>query len=529
MVVKCREVTELVGESGKCSPPAPSRGGSAGADPGRRGCVRGVRGGEFVGGGNGMVIFLLLLLKPLLLLRKVRTLVVMGEPGQFWWKDRKLLLFGAVVFLLHLVFFVLQCIFQRSFLADSVQYLNLADNLLEHGTFYSWDLNEPIDMQGYSQRPPGYPLFWLPFRLFSDSVFPGLLVQCLVSTVTFLGLYRLWEDLGLRIAPLWGALPALVFFPAQLIYANMVMSEILFQACIFWAFFFLVRFIREPQGKYLLIYNLLLCAGLLTKPVLYLWWIPNVVIIGWFAFRQKQFKWLTFAAIPVVAIVLWCGGNYLGTGYYHFSSITSINLLNYNAYHALLEVYGPEEADSVIFAVKDEAALIKDFAEREKYVEKAATDLVMEHKVAYAKFHLKGMVNFFLDPGRFDLYQFFGWQEEGFQGLLYYFSKDGYVGIFNFLREQPMVPAFSLVSVMIWNLLLLLALLNFMFLKKVPWEIRLLTLLMIGYICAATGPLGASRFKLPIYPLMVLTVPFLWERVGDLWRKFRKLPPGPQS
>ena len=440
---------------------------------------------------------------------------------------REMILMGGVVLSLHLVFFVLQNFFNRAFLADSLQYLTIADNLLEHGTFYGWNLNEPIDMQGYSQRPPGYPFFLLPFRLFSDSVFPVLFLQILVSTGTFLGVLKLWRELELKISPLWGLVPALVFFPAQLIYSNMIMSEILFQAFVFWAFYFLVKFLREPRGKYLLFYNLLICAGLLTKPVLYLWWIPNLVILGWLAYKHKKFQWILFGVLPIVAITSWCGINYTRTGYYHFSSITSINLLNYNASRTLVAVYGAEKEDSIILGVMTQAKTIKDFQEREEYMKGEATRLIMEHKGAYAKQHAKGMVNFFLDPGRFDLYHFFGLEEGEFHGLLFYFSRDGYAGIFQFIKEQPPLPATSLILIMVWNGLLLLGLLNFLFLKRVPWEIRLLVLLMVGYICAATGPLGASRFKIPIYPLLVLTIPFLWEQAGTLVRRVRGSGPPP--
>lgn len=427
----------------------------------------------------------------------------------------------AIVLGIHVVFFVLQCILNHPFTSDSHQYLAIADNLWNHGTFYGWDLNEPIDMQGYSQRPPGYPFFLLPFRMLTSSIFPILVLQILVSTATFWGLFKIWQELDLKVHPLWGVIPALIFFPAQLIYANMVMSEILFQAFVFWAFYFMIRFFREPLPKYLLFYNLLLCAGLLTKPVLYLFWIPNLVILGWLAYKHKKFQLILLGILPIIAITAWCGLNYARTGYYHFSSITSINLLNYNASRTLLAVYGEEKEDSIIVGIMEHSKTIADFKERETYMKGEATRLIMEHKGAYAKQHLKGMVNFFVDPGRFDLYTFFGLQEEGFQGLLYYFSKDGYPGIFQFFKEQPAAPALSLILIMVWNLVLLLALLNFLFLRKVPWEIRVLALLLIGYICAATGPLGASRFKIPIYPLLVLTIPFLWERIQQLFRRFK--------
>ena len=436
--------------------------------------------------------------------------------------NRRLWGYLGVVLGLYLLVFGLQLGFKRPYLTDSQQYIQLADNLLDHGVFYGWDLDAPIDPEGYTQRPPLYPLLILLFRVFTDSPYPLLFAQALWGVFNCWGLYRFWEGLPLRVSPLWSMIPALLLFPSQLIYSQLVMSELLFQSCIIWSFLFFVRFMRDPQPRYLLFYNLLLCAGLLTKPVLYLFWLPNVGVMGWLAFRHKNWRFWAMGGLPIATILLYCGLNYARTGYYHFSSITAINLLHYNAYHTLLDAEGAAAADSTIAAVRTTAFQIDDFGERETFMKSAATRLLLTHKGTYLKLHLKGMLNFFMDPGRFDLYHFFGLQKTDFKGLLYYFSRDGYRGVFRFLQDQPTVPAFTLVLVMAWNALLLVSLFNFIFIRQISWEIRVLGLFLVFYVCAVTGPLGASRFKVPVYPLLVLTVPFLWDRIRQfgrgLWR-----------
>ena len=439
--------------------------------------------------------------------------------------DKQVLL---ILGLMHFLWFCLALILDPGYMADSLNYVWQALNLAERGELYAWNFDDPIDVRMYSQRPPVYSLFIVAFRWLSQSFVPLFLLQNLLSIFNLWGAWKIidWfkspsgEKMSFssdkktfasrmtfspsmkRTTLFW--VPVLLFFPAQFIYANLVMSEILFQSCLIWAFFFLIRFEKRGQSGDLLVYNLLLVAGMLTKPVLYLFWAPNLLICLYFALKKRQLKVSALGLIPLLAVLTWSGFNYQRTGYFHYSSISGINLLHYNTYYTLVDVYGVERADSMLAEIEAEVAVAPDFASQEAVLRSRSTALLAQHPVAYAGLHLKGMVNFFLDPGRFDLYHFFGWERADFQGLLYFWSRDGYRGVVRFFRIQPVFPLILMSLIFLWNLITTFTLLFFFFRSDLPWWFRISLVIAVGYICFATGPLGASRFKVPVYPFLVV-------------------------
>jgi hypothetical protein len=198
-------------------------------------------------------------------------------------------------------------------------------------------------------------------------------------------------------------------------------------------------------------------------------------------------------------------------------------MLGNNGAFLFVKVYGEEEGTKKIIEVNKHLDSIKDFSNLIREEDRMGYEIVLSHKYEYMKFHVAGMMNFFLDPGRFDIYNFLGIKEANNSGLLYTFIKDGYSGVLKFIFRQPAGIIVYLFVVFIVNIFLMISLINFIFVKKVNAVLKIFLFSLILYLCLFSGPLGTMRYKVHIIPLLLFTIPFLWEKIRTRLKK-QKLP-----
>jgi hypothetical protein len=406
--------------------------------------------------------------------------------------------------LLQLAFGGYQLSEQRYYLEDSKEYVQAAENLRAHGTLYcgEWE-KRPHRTDFYSKRPPLYPL------LLAGIGWPGsmVLLQNLLSLFNLWLMMRLLLSLGFPRKRLLWALPFLLLYPAQFIYSNLIMTEVLLQSLLLGMAWSLSHFVSQVRGKYLGIYVALLSLGILLKPVMYVFAFVHPLLMGYFYLRKYRHKaLLPVAFLPLVVVLAYSGWNHSRTGAFHFSSIQSINLLQYNTYYTLLRAEGEAVADSVVDGIAARADRISSYPERQAYIRSASVEQLSQHPGAYLGLHLKGMAHFFIDPGRFDLYSFLGLEKrEGKgKGLLYHYSQEGYRGVFNYLKTQPLGLLAWLLLIALAHAVKLLGGLRFAFRRSIPLDQRLLLGMWVLYLAGLTGPLGASRFAVPVFPLLLI-------------------------
>ncbi len=176
-------------------------------------------------------------------------------------KDNKNTKFLIILLGIHIVFFVSQIFLQNYEMSDSKDYLWMADNI-SSGELYSGDLNKEINPDLYTKRPPIYPIFlYLAQTIFKHKVF----VLFLQNILSFLSLFWIRNSLFQfgykREYDKWFLLLSL-FSPAQFIYANMIMSEVLFQFILVGMFLQLTTYVKKSRSKALLFYHILLSIGL---------------------------------------------------------------------------------------------------------------------------------------------------------------------------------------------------------------------------------------------------------------------------
>ncbi len=404
-----------------------------------------------------------------------------------------------IILVIHAGFMVYQMHAQHYLLDDSKEYIRTADNLVREGILYNGDLSEHIQPELYTKRPPGYPLFLLISRLFTQSMIPVILLQLVLSLASFIAMLKVFKPEGYaRVL----VTTFIIFYPAQFIYTNLVMAEILFQFLLMMAALSLYRYIKTERISVLWTYQLMLILGILVKPVLYPFVMLNIVLFLVLYSRYRQRLVIISSLIPLIFVIIFASINQQRTGYFHVSSIQQINLVNYNLYYFLMDQQGEERAEEITMEIKTTCSGEKDLSNKSACLTEAATSIFKDNMVSYGWFHLKGLVRFFIDPGRFDLYRFFGIERSGGNGFLYHINKSGMKGALEYLQMQHSGMIMLLLCIAFFNLVRFAGFLFFLFNRKIDSSFRLFLFLLTGYIAFATGPLGASRFMLPVVLLL---------------------------
>lgn len=402
----------------------------------------------------------------------------------------------------HALFMCKQLFFGNSMLQDSREYLYAADNILQHQTLYAWNMNHAWNPDWLSKRPFVYPFILSGFRLISFGsgfLFLFLLysVQNMISLFSIKLVLKIAAARNMRIR--WSVVALFMLFSlSQMIYANMIMSEVWLQLCMVSVLYLVLA---KPDNKRRLFYvALLLMAGMALKPVLQFTAILLPII--WLILRLRSFRFSGFAIslLPLLFYMSVSAWNQSRTGYFHYSSISNINLLHYNTYSTLLYRYGTVKADSIIDNIHIRAQIMPVYKDEQDYIRKASTEQLMAHLPTYVFLHARGIVFCLLDPGRFDFTQFFNLPHG--RNLIYETNKSGAV---NSVLKSFMNPLGILLALlMVFNAARALCMLRFLFSRGQSWLFMLLLLAFPLYILALTGPIGTSRFFMPLIPFALL-------------------------
>lgn len=407
--------------------------------------------------------------------------------------------FAFWLVLAHVIFYALQCFFTSVSLEDSVEYLQMAENIWKSNKFYSAPLEEPINEVHFTKRPPAYPLFLL-LTFANSSIYVTLAIQNLISVTSILTIRKIFMRYFGR-PKWWLEILIIVTGISQFFYANLVMSEILVQVFLVLSIYCVYKSLTSKSIWWLILFQICVALFFLTKPVFYLFVIPNL-IITYYICRKANLRFQGFTGLlPVVVLLIVCHWNFRRTGSYDYSSIQTINLIHYNLNYFYHSVHGEEVAERTISTIYNKTDHIDDYATRNLTRRKLAAEKILAYPFHYTGFHLMGSVRMFFDPGRFDHIIFFDLEGNKENGLLKALSDGDFREILGILEQHGVL--------FIWLLFLFLLAIA----KAVGFVIFLikrfkfmpipvtLGVIYIFYIAILTGPIGASRFLVPVLPI----------------------------
>ena len=428
-------------------------------------------------------------------------------------KKQQKIIFWTVLAAIHLVFFLVFLSSGNIYMSDSKEYLTQAYNIKHHLTIYCADLTQKINPAFYNRRPPFYGAVILILKSIYDSDYFVLAIQNILSIINFFFLLRLLKDFDFASGAKRYVYALILFFPSHYIYTNVIMTELLMQSLIFWAFYNLYLYLRNGKTGSIVLYNTFLSLAVLTKPVLVYFWIPNLIFVFYLFYKNKKtgvlFSGFLMPAV-IFALTLY---NYSNNGCFQYSSNKQVSYLDYSATFLLIKTEGQEAGWNKWHEVHSYVDTISDYSRLTEESERIATEIIMKYKYEFMKYHLTGMVNYFMDPGRYDINYFLNIKETNHTGLLYTFAKSGYKGVFEFMMDKPPYILIYLFVMLIINFFMLVSLILFAFSKRIKPELKFFILFISFYMSFVSGILGTMRYKIHIYPLILFTIPFTIEYI----------------
>ncbi len=435
-------------------------------------------------------------------------------------QDRFLLLISIP----HLIFFGYKLIFGSYFVAvDSIEYMQMAENIYQHFSFYIGDLSIPINPEFYTKRPPLYSIFILIASLFLHSKALVLILQNILSIASICITKRMFEQ-HYGQTNKWVTYAFTLTSMSNFIYANLLMSEILFQFLVTLLMYCAHQLLTHHKRTTLISYQTVFILLLLTKPVFYLLALPNLILTYLFA-RKTNIRFGTLTAIlPLLAIIFYVNWNHQRTGSYDYSSIQHINLRDYNLNYFHTYKYGAEHAREINVAIKTQGAAQSTYAEKVQITKQVALDHMLKDWTSFIPFHTIGMLKFFIDPGRYDFFSFFQEQPKRMSevGFLRHLNEGGITGALHFLGTQPLFIIALLFITLIFNSCKFFGfvwfwLYNYKTASFTHWIMGLLIL----YMAVITGPLGAARFVIPILPLYLFFAIYGFSHAYQKFKRYR--------
>jgi len=415
-------------------------------------------------------------------------------------KDRFFLL--AIV-LLHLGYFIWQIIHGNYFLRDSYEYLHAAANLKSDFLLYSGEITKPIIPELFTRRPPIYPLFLAVCQLISPSMVLVILLQNILSIAGIILVRKIILNYGYSDKYDILFIVLLLLTPAQFIYANMIMSDTLFQFFIILLVWFFIKYMNEKRYLYGFLYAIALALSVLTKPVFVYFIFLNVLFFIWISIKRVTLKPLLLSLIPLILLFTYQYRNYRQTGVFEVSSIVTANVLDFNINFFLAQTKGMKTADSTISAIDSISALQGTYKEKVAFKKQHTITVIKQQPGRFFIYHTKGVAGFFLDPGRFDLVNFFNLNAEKTNGLLYLINQVGLKGALEFLLKHAFLLLLCLAIIFIFNILKFLLLIGFIFQRHINKYLKWFILFLIFYVAFLTGPLGVARYMMPLAPLYI--------------------------
>ncbi len=403
--------------------------------------------------------------------------------------------------------------------SDSREYLALANNMLEYGTYSAEQDPPPLPIE--HNRTPTYVIYLMPFV----ALWPASPLLPVVITQSFLGaiISVLTAMLGRQIFAAHVGLIAgwlASVSPMAVIMSGFIYTEILFAVLLLAGFVCLVEGLQDEKWPLSLLGGAFLGLATLTRPIL----LPILPIIGigllWFANRQKADRQKLLAGFVVGLLLLtpWMGRNLAQFGRFSLTTISDTNLYYYNAAslvgHLSDEGLEAARADLAIRLAGVDVSGDPWPAARERAL---AREIILDAPVAFAWYNGLDALNGFR-PGFSFLLALTGQDASASEAIRTF--TDGSIddarktvlqqgGLLIALQSYMMVYIIVLLGSTIVGIVLLL--------MERQWPILLLCIGTSAALLYLPGIASNARFRMPVEPLLAIVSAYVvWIIVGKI-------------
>ena len=167
-------------------------------------------------------------------------------------------------------------------------------------------------------------------------------------------------------------------------------------------------------------------------------------------------------------------------------------MINYNSYAILKDVFNEEEAVKTISEFQNSLDTLP-YVEKCQRIDEFNREVLFNHPMSAIKAELSGMFRFFVGHPRWDLEAFsYGSLNE----------VNSYQLSFEFKSLTYSVYLFSCALV---GFILLIAFLKFIFSRHISYSLRGCIASIVIYFAIVTGPSASTRFRLPVFPVLMAT------------------------
>lgn len=423
--------------------------------------------------------------------------------------SRRFILFVLIYSLIQIAALLCQFNKENYFTKDSNEYLYYANNLKSSGIAYCGDISAKRDPLFYTQRIPGYPVFINFIAIFNEDFKFLILIQSFLSIIFAAITYLFYKTCFSEKVILPIFISACIFTPSQFIYPLLIMTESLFQIFFVGSLFTLLLFMRNMRTVLLIFSMILISISVVIKPVASLTIVLIVPLVISAILKNKLRRIIIVASfIPILTIITLSAWNYSRTKSFSVSSIGSTNIMRYYTYMFLTDEKGESYAEHFL----DECISLKNSSDEagkvENYYLKRSFDEIQRNPVKFLLLNIKGWSNFFLDFGRYDLSQILNGNKEKSDGLLVKFSKGGYSSLIVYMKGLNPLIAAGYILMILFNLINLLSFCFYLFFSDDSQYAKIACAIYIFSIMIASSAIGASRFRYPIFPIMIYAMAF---------------------
>ena len=369
---------------------------------------------------------------------------------------------------------------------DQIEYLRTATNLLNHNLLYSGDLSYPADFRQFAKRPLGMPTYIL---LQHQNVNLIRFSQILISLLLFFVCLSYLRNLECKKGSFVIFTLLYIAHFALLVHSSFVFADLLLTSVLTITLYVFLDTKNSLQNKMVWI-GFLWAFALAIKPVI----LPSLLLLPigvlYVFIKHKVFKWQML--LPVGVFISTASLNYRNTGTFEYSSMTTINLVQYNARLTIAKSYG---YDSAMSFSENPAFIVPYSKDSYSTYKSEATgvckSVIQDNFISYLQIHSIGSVKMLIDPGRFEIYSFFGLPTEN-ESLTEQIIGRRYKDALAHIKQHGWVMVLFLFLLFVSLIKFLGFLFSIKTIKK-TWPLFFLIL----YYMAITGPVGAARLFLP--------------------------------